>query len=624
MGSSKKRIQYQYDAVGNRSLMIDPDGGRFSYSYDSLNRIKTVENPQAERTTFSYDANGRRTLKLLANGTRASFTYDAASNITTLANLKSDSSIISEFDYQYDKAGNRTVSVEADGSRVTWSYDAKYQITEDYRTGTVPYRNTFMYDPAGNRLLKNESGARTTYSYDASNQLKNSIDASGTTTYTFDADGNQELVQAPNNERTTTTWNYENKTTLVQLPSGIRNTMAYEPDGLRVKIEESAGTKKFIWDDQRYLAESENNGNINAIYTNEPAIFGDLVSQYRKSGTTWSSSYCHQEALGSTIELTDIAEVVTDRYLYDAWGNVNSSSGTTKNTFQFTGVFGYYFDADTESQYIRARIYSPTIGRWMSVDPIKFADGFNLYSMYAIPNEIDPSGMATKFSDCCQREDETVDQNAKRSFGGSTEKLCGCLKNVMNKHASLVKCAEKFNCLSSNRVFCEDCSDNSEYGSYRHGLGRSSIVICQNNIGEISASKLRKVLLEEMYHSITICSGGKFPSIIPGIEKHFQNSSPGLWAIPGAADCASCVAKEAIAKACAGFGKVTLLGDTLDSCTLKGPCDDFVNDSKFFSGNGLIQKPLLDYITWFAPKECKDIDKICAKGPLPPGTFYYL
>ncbi|QDT31466.1 RHS repeat domain-containing protein [Thalassoglobus polymorphus] len=392
MGRSKKRIQYQYDAVGNRSLMIDPDGGRFSYSYDSLNRIKIVENPQAERTTFSYDADSRRALKILANGTRASFTYDAASNITTLANLKSDSSVISKFDYQYDKAGNRTVSLEADGSRVTWSYDAKNQITEDYRTGTVPYRNTFMYDPAGNRLLKNESGARTTYSYDAANQLSNSVDANGTTTYTFDADGNQQLVQAPDNDRTTTTWDYENKTTLVELPSGIRNTMSYEPDGLRVKLEESTGTKKFIWDDQNYLAESDENDDINVVYTNEPNYYGNLVSQYRKSGVVWTPGFYHYEALGSTRQLTDNAETITDTYLYDAWGNVINSSGSTENPFQFTGNVGYYSDVDTENQYIRARIYSPTIGRWCSIDPLGFVGGVNVYLAYFIPRFIDPSG----------------------------------------------------------------------------------------------------------------------------------------------------------------------------------------------------------------------------------------
>ncbi|WP_417850311.1 RHS repeat domain-containing protein [Thalassoglobus sp.] len=370
MGSAKKTISYRYDANRNRTLMIDPDGGRTTYSYDALNRISSLINPQGERTTYAYDAKGRRTVKKLANGTRASFTYDAANRITTLANLKSDNTVISKFDYKYDNVGNRTEVAEADGSRVTWSYDATYQLTAEHRTGTVPYRNTFTYDSVGNRLVKNESGSRTTYSYDAANQLETSFDASGITTYTFDADGNQQLVQAPNNDRTTTTWDYENKTTLVELPTGIRNTMSYEPDGLRVKLEESTGTKKFIWDDQNYLAESDENNDINVVYTNEPNYYGNLVSQYRKSGAVWDPSYYHYEALGSTRQLTDNTEVITDTYLYDVWGNVINSSGSKVNPFQFTGDVGYYFDVDTENQYIRARIYRPNIGRWLSIDPL--------------------------------------------------------------------------------------------------------------------------------------------------------------------------------------------------------------------------------------------------------------
>ena len=117
MNGAQKTIQYAYDAAGNRSRMTDPDGGRFTYSYDAAGTISSLRNPQNDRTTFAYDAAGRRTVKKLANGTRASFTYDAANNMTRLANLKSDGTTISSFNYGYDAAGNRTSILEADGSR---------------------------------------------------------------------------------------------------------------------------------------------------------------------------------------------------------------------------------------------------------------------------------------------------------------------------------------------------------------------------------------------------------------------------------------------------------------------------------------------------------------------------
>jgi hypothetical protein len=38
--------QYRYDFVGNRSGMTAPDGGRFTYSYNSLQRLSRVVNPE--------------------------------------------------------------------------------------------------------------------------------------------------------------------------------------------------------------------------------------------------------------------------------------------------------------------------------------------------------------------------------------------------------------------------------------------------------------------------------------------------------------------------------------------------------------------------------------------------
>ncbi len=391
MGSPKKRLQYTYDSRGNRRSLVDPDGGRFTYAYDGMNRITQVQNPQGDRTSYSYDAGGRRTLKRLANGTRASFTYDAASNLTTLCNLKDTGTVISRFDYGYDKTGNRTGVLEADGSRVTWSYDATYQLTGDHRTGTTPYRDTYTYDAAGNRLLKIHDGARTSYSYDAANQLKWTNDGTGRTTYTFDADGNQQAVREPSGNRTTYSWDYENKMILSRLPDATRSTMSYEPDGLRVKLEEPSETKKFVWDDQNYLSETDAANDTQVVYTNEPARYGNLVSQRRGSTTNWF----HFDAIGSTRELTNASAVVTDTRLFDAWGVQLSASGSTVFLFGFVGVDGYFRALVTAPFYVRARYYDAALATWLSADPLFPARNISKYP-YADNRPCsltDPSGL---------------------------------------------------------------------------------------------------------------------------------------------------------------------------------------------------------------------------------------
>ena len=152
--------------------------------------------------------------------------------------------------------------------------------------------------------------------------------------------------------------------------------MAYDPTGLRVELQESAGTKKFVFDGQAYLLETDGSGVTQAVYTNEPVTYGSLVSQRRSSTTSWY----HYDGLGSTRQLTDAGQNTTDTYLYDAWGNLLTSSGSSENPFRWVGQPGYYYDRDTGLYYVRARSYQPTVARWMSVDPIGHVGGWNLFA----------------------------------------------------------------------------------------------------------------------------------------------------------------------------------------------------------------------------------------------------
>ncbi len=390
-----KRTTYAYDAAGQRASLVNPDGGRATFTFDPAGRVYYVLNPQGDRTTFTYDAAGRRTLEQLANGTRASQTYDAADRLTWRANLKADDSLVSSFNYNYDNADNRTGMLEGAGGRVTWTYDATNQLTNERRTVDNAYNTTFVYDPVGNRLVKNADGSLTTYTYDAANQLQTSRDASGVTTYTFDASGNQQVVQLPTGARTTNTWDCENRLTRVEPPEGAVNTMSYDPDGLRVEKQDSSGTHKYLWDGQILLLEYDAAGAIQAVYTHEPAIYGGLVSACRKNGAVWVPIYHHYDGLGSTRQLTDAAGQTTDTYLYEAYGQLVQSTGTSVVPYHFVGRSGYYFDEELAEYYIRARHYDPRLARWLAVDPI--GAGINPYRYVGnMPlTAVDPFGLAT-------------------------------------------------------------------------------------------------------------------------------------------------------------------------------------------------------------------------------------
>jgi RHS repeat-associated protein len=326
----------------------------------------------------------------LANATRSSYSYDVGNNVLVLANITSTGTTLSSFIYSYNKANNRTQVVEVNGDVVSWTYDATYQLTNEHRSGANSYNITYSYDAVGNRLTLNSNGAITTSTYNAANELATSQTTSGVTTYSFDGSGNLLTSLAPGNQLTSYTWDGENRLTQVALPSGIVDTFRYNGDGQRVQKQDSTGTTKHVWDGQNILLETNASNILQVVYTLEPLVFGNLISQSR-GGT---DSFYLFDLLGSTRQLASGVGAVTDTYLYDSFGSTLLASGTTTNPYRYVGRLGYLYDADLARYYVRARYYDPVFGAFLSRDPIGLApwSQFYAYCLNQAPNGSDPSG----------------------------------------------------------------------------------------------------------------------------------------------------------------------------------------------------------------------------------------
>ena len=149
-----------------------------------------------------------------------------------VANLKSDNSVISDYQYAYDAISRRTHVLENSGDRVTWRYDASSQLINENRSGANAFNTTFTYDPVGNRLSRTQGISVDTYVYDGADQLSSVNGVKSI--YTFDQNGNQHILDSEG-EITTWSWDFENQNTLVELPDGTRVTMAYNANNRRVR-----------------------------------------------------------------------------------------------------------------------------------------------------------------------------------------------------------------------------------------------------------------------------------------------------------------------------------------------------------------------------------------------------
>ncbi len=418
-------VSYSYSGINQRLTLQDPSLATFSYTYDAARRLSTVVNPQNSRTTFSYDLADRRMLAHNGNGTSTSYVYDAADRLLWLNHFGPGSAGIAGFTYTYDNVGNPQTVLELDGSTVDWTNDGANQLILEDRTGTDAAHRKNYYDGRGNRFEQDLNSGLTKvngFTYDNADQLKvltsYNLPAIATlTSYTYDPAGNLlGVLNPPGTQPTTFAWDDEGRSKLVQLPTGVSVTSTFNGDNLRMQRVDNTGTVRYVWDGQAYLAETDGSNVMQAEYTQEPAQYGGLLSQYRLTGGVWTPSYYHFDRIGSTRALTSSSGSITDTYFYEAFGTSLGGSGSTVNPFQFIGQVGYYRDAASGLYYVRDRVYDPVTGRWVSRDRIGFASGDPNPFRYALNNPTfydDPAGLWTQATALQRLQEEIQDWQSK-------------------------------------------------------------------------------------------------------------------------------------------------------------------------------------------------------------------
>jgi RHS repeat-associated protein len=393
---SADTFSYNYDLAGNVTRRTCPDGTITDYTYDADARLATVANG-GQTTSYAYDVAGNLATTTLpaGNGHVEERSYDRAGRLTRVKNVKGANTLV-DVTSTLDPVGNPTQVVRAGSAAgtTTYAYDARDRLTEVcFQASCVGPGDPFIrwtYDAVGNRLTEARPSGTTNYTYNASDQL---IQA-GSTTYAYDENGNETGAGAR-------TFVYDLANRLASTTSGGATTAySYDGDGRRIQATSGSLVTKFLWDPNHALAQLalERDG------------AGALVRRYiygarRISMTSGGSAfYYHHDSLNSVANLTSSTGTNQWTYEYEPFGATRSETqadpSAPVNPLRFSGE---YMDA-TGLYHLRARQYDPSVGRFLSRDPLDTPVSEPHVAAYAYAADrptvlVDPSGERMASSD---------------------------------------------------------------------------------------------------------------------------------------------------------------------------------------------------------------------------------
>ena len=113
-----------YDLSGNLDQTIDELSRSTYYAYDGLNRLISKTTPDGITVSHQYDAAGNRTNVLYPNGINHIRTYDPRNRLLDEKVTGNGSDKMFSYDYAYDANGNMTTQTTARGISIINTYDA--------------------------------------------------------------------------------------------------------------------------------------------------------------------------------------------------------------------------------------------------------------------------------------------------------------------------------------------------------------------------------------------------------------------------------------------------------------------------------------------------------------------
>jgi len=402
------RLKRSVDSYGAESTFVyDPDGNMTqrnaavgalgsnpnyvtSYVYDAEDELTQLTDPAARVWTFFYDMRGNLHATKYPNTTFSWQDYNAAGWLTGLYNrhglisaplpatVPVDPLPLSDYTYTYFADGKKSQETRAGAAFTTQTTQYTYDTAGRLATANIPDANnvhtlrTYSFDLDSNRTsLVDGSTTNGSGIYDQTNPASPGVDELTSYTdhgvlklYGYNSDG-----EVTSRGTDSLTWDGRERMTGGSF-SGTSLTYGFDATGrTRSRTSGSSVTRFLYGGADGSLFDTTNSGAIQNTAVAAPA--GDLA-QYNGAPTIGTTvAFDYYTGHGDLAATADPAGVRQAAYSYDPFGAPLQTPPSDSYLERWTGRWDKRLDTMDSLIQMGARPYDPSIGRFLSVDPVE-------------------------------------------------------------------------------------------------------------------------------------------------------------------------------------------------------------------------------------------------------------
>ncbi|MCZ8518602.1 MULTISPECIES: S8 family serine peptidase [Paenibacillus] len=463
---------YTYDASYNQisktEMMHGVNKGTTQFTYDSLNRLESVQEPDGKLTEYTYDASGNRVTEKVTAGTSVqttTYAYNEQNRLLTTTEVSS--------------SGQKNIV------KFTWDFNGNMigRMLEQHKKidPLHPVQSSFgmfiMGQPLTNPKIADIVKGTASYEYDVWNQMSKSSAGEHIVTYEYNAEGYR----------------------VEKVDNGVATKFVYDQAKVILELDEQGKQTARNVQGNNLLMRQVDDESAYVLYNGHHDVTA-LVDSNGQVRATFD-----YDAFGTPIESMN-------KY-FDANGNAATESSKIDSLHRYAE---YQYDQETGLYYLNARYYDSKIARFITEDSytgrVDDPLSLNLYT-YVENSPLrykDPTGhMKDSFGAALPMP--TGDQNPASFIQTAQTNWWTAQEHINNIKAG-----------NSTGLTCSGCDDVSTWEKYQESMHDWAEKIR-------SGSKVADSLSVKLEGSASMFVGGKLGVEVKGntVKLYFTASAGG-------------------------------------------------------------------------------------------------